>query len=245
VNMFAAPEDPNGPPPAEAPSCEPPTTAIEHRRRPRFTRNRTVIGAAVLAVLAVAGVTIALLVGGPATSPPPVSGAAAGATGPAGGATPTPAGRGDRKAAGGKHAGATGLLVGNVVSNAAGTLVVAPDGGGANVSVRTDAATRMLGDRAGAPADLLPGARVVVRVAGSGDARTALSVSTPAGRVSGTVTAVSGDVVTVLQANGLAVNVNAASANPKPAVGDLVAVTGVPDGTTITATRVRVLPKVS
>ena len=244
MNMFAAPEDPNGPPPAEAPSYEPPTTAIEHRRRPRFTRNRAVIGAAVLAVLAVAGVTIALLVGGPAASPPPVSGAAAGA-GPAGGATPTPAGRGDRKAAGGKHAGATGLLVGNVVSNAGGTLVIAPDGGGANVSVRTDAATRMLGDRAGAPADLPPGARVVVRVAGSGDARTAVSVSSPGGRVSGTVTAVSGDVVTVLQANGLAVNVNAASANPKPAVGDLVAVTGVPDGTTITATRVRVLPKVS
>lgn len=244
MNMFAAPEDPNGPPPAEAPSYEPPTTAIEHRRRPRFTRNRAVIGAAVLAVLAVAGVTIALLVGGPAASPPPVSGAAAGAA-PAGGATPTPAGRGDRKAAGGKHPGATGLLVGNVVSNAGGTLVVAPDGGGANVSVRTDAATRMLGDRAGAPADLLPGARVLVRVAGSGDARTAVSVSSPGGRVSGTVTAVSGDVVTVLQANGLAVNVNAASANPKPAVGDLVAVTGVPDGTTITATRVRVLPKVS
>jgi Domain of unknown function (DUF5666) len=244
VNMFAAPEDPNGPPPAEAPSYEPPTTAIEHRRRPRFTRNRAVIGAAVLAVLAVAGVTIALLVGGTAASPPPVSEAAAGA-GPAGGATPPPAGKGDRKATGGKHAGATGLLVGNVVSNAGGTLVVAPDGGGANVSVRTDAATRMLGDRAGAPADLPPGARVVVRVAGSGDARTAVSVSSPGGRVSGTVTAVSGDVVTVLQANGLAVNVNAASANPKPAVGDLVAVTGVPDGTTITATRVRVLPKVS
>ena len=111
--------------------------------------------------------------------------------------------------------------------------------------MRTDAATRMLGDRAGAPADLQPGARVVVRVAGSGDARTAVSVSSPAGRVTGTVTAVSGDVVTVLQANGLAVNVNVASANPKPAVGDLVAVTGVPDGTTITATRVRVLPKVS
>jgi predicted methyltransferase len=132
-----------------------------------------------------------------------------------------------------------------VVSNAGGTLVVAPDGGGANVSVRTDAATRMLGDRAGAPADLQPGARVVVRVTGSGDARTAVSVSSPVGRVTGTVTAVSGDVVTVLQANGLTVSVNAASANPKPAVGDLVAVTGVPDGTTITATRVRVLPKVS
>ena len=150
---------------------------------------------------------------------------------------------GEKKAAG------TALLVGSVVSNGGGTLVVAPDGGGPNVTVRTDASTRMLGGGRQTPADLRPGARAVVRVSGSGDTARAVSVSSPQTRVTGTITALTGGDLTVLQGSGLAVSVNVASMtaapNPPLAVGDLVAVTGIPNGTSITASRVRVLPRAS
>ena len=207
MNMFAAPEDPNGPP-----ALDPAVTEPHHRarpaRRPRPARRRVVIGARLLVVLAVAGVTSRCCPAARPRGPPPVSGAAAGA-GPAGRATPRP---GAERATGRRPVPsapvATALLIGTVVSNAGGTLVVAPDGGGPNVTVRTDTQhphARRPGRRT--PADLQPGARVVVRVSGTGDTarpRSACPARRP--RVTGTVTALSGGDLTVLQANGLSVS---------------------------------------
>ena len=241
--MFAAPEDPNGPPALDPPVTEPVTTVVD-RGRPSTARRRVVIGALVLVVLVVAGVSVALLSGGPTGGPPPVSGAAAGSAPPAG--QPT---QGGGQQGGGQQAGGTALLIGSVVSNAGGTLVVAPDGGGPNVTVHTDTSTRMLGTGRRTPADLPPGARAVVRVSGSGDTARAVSVSSPQTRLTGTITALTGGDLTVQQGNGLSVSVNVAEVTPAPnpplAVGDLVAVTGTPNGTSITAGRVRVLPRAS
>jgi hypothetical protein len=261
VNMFAAPEDPDGPPALDPPVTEPVTTVEDRVRRPGTARRRVVIGALVLVVLVVAGVSVALLSGGPTAGPPPVSGAAAGSApsagqppqggGQQGGAKQGGAKQGEGKQGGGQQAGGSALLIGSVVSNAGGTLVVAPDGGGPNVTVRTDTSTRMLGTGRRTPADLPPGARAVVRVSGSGsgDTARAVSVSSPQTRVTGTITALTGADLTVQQGSGLAVSVNVAAVTPAPspplAVGDLVAVTGTPNGTSITAGRVRVLPRAS
>jgi len=252
--MFAAPEDPNGPPALDPPALDPPVTepvatVVDRGRRPSTARRRVVLVALVLVVLVVAGVSVALLSGGPTGGPPPVSGAAAGSAPPAGQPTQGGGKQGGGKQGGGQQAGGTALLIGSVVSNAGGTLVVAPDGGGPNVTVHTDTSTRMLGTGRRTPADLPPGARAVVRVSGSGDTARAVSVSSPQTRLTGTITALTGGDLTVQQGNGLSVSVNVAAVTPAPdpplAVGDLVAVTGTPNGTSITAGRVRVLPRAS
>ena len=91
-----------------------------------------------------------------------------------------------------------------------------------------------------------PGERVVVRVTGTGDAATAVAVVTPRARVTGTVTALTGDSATVTGVNGLTVTVDVAGLGQKPAVGDLVVLTGTAaNGTTLKADQVRVLPKAS
>jgi hypothetical protein len=93
------------------------------------------------------------------------------------------------------------LLVGVVKSTASGSLVVTRDGGG-DVTVRTDDRTRVRGT-ATALADLTAGERVVVRVTGTGDTATAVAVQAPKARLTGTVTALTGDRATVVEAGGL------------------------------------------
>lgn len=205
-------------------------------------RRRGLIGLGVLGVLAVGGVAGALVLGGGSGSAPG-SGGPAPVGGPAA-AAPSPQPARPGHGAGERRAGTT-LLIGSVVSDTGGTLVVAPDGGGPNVTVHTDATTRTGRAGTGSAADLTPGARAVVRVRGTGDAATAVSVASPRGRVTGTVTALSGNTATLQQGNGLSVTVDVTAVTPKPAVGDLVTATGTPNGTGVTATGLRVLPKVS
>jgi hypothetical protein len=233
-NLFAPPEAP----------ADPPTVAVPAAPRRRSGRRQVLIGAALLVLLVVGGVTAVLLSSGGSGGTEPVSRVAAGGTGAA--ATPAPP-AGDPRNAGGARGGTKGLggdtlLVGNLVSTADGTIVVAQDGG-LERAIHTDGSTRVLGGGKKGLAGLQPGDRVVVRVAGSGDAATAVTVQSPKPRVTGTVTALAGDTATVLRGDGLSVPVNIGAVNPKPAVGDLVVISGKAEGPGITADRLRVLPK--
>ncbi len=137
----------------------------------------------------------------------------------------------------------TTMLAGAVVSVGNGNLVVAPDGGVAQVTVPTTDRTRMLGAGNGL-AGLQPGQRVVVRV---GEDRSAMAVFTPAARAIGTITALAGDRATLVRPDGLTEAVDLAGVNPKPANGDLVMVSGTPadNGATLKVTTLRPLPKAS
>ncbi|WP_300009388.1 hypothetical protein [Pseudonocardia sp.] len=232
--------------PAPSPAPSPP------RRRP--SRRALVVGAVVLAVLVVAGVVAALLIpgGGPGRDGRRGGVPEIGLTGEYGelvgpGAGPGrrgdgPGGRGPRDLGG---LGDDAVLVGSVVSTADGTLVVTPDGG-AQRTLRTDDDTRVRGAGNAALGDLTAGERVVVRVEGTGDAATAVSVLAPQGRVSGTVTALDGDRATVVAIDGRAVAVDVSALGQRPAVGDVVVLTGTfADGTTLTADGVRILPGVA
>jgi len=241
--------EPPAQPPAEAPA--PP------KRRFRPTRTGVLLALVGLAVLVVGGVAGALLFSRPGHAGPGGPGIARldergpggfgarefGRGGPDGGRGfdmgPGPQGR---PGPGGRGAGP--VVLGTVVSTGNGTLVITPDGA-AQRTLRTDDRTRVVGQDVPSLADLKPGQRVAVSVIGTGDAATAVAVRVPAARLVGTVTAVAGDTATVTSADGLVVTVNTAAANPKPAVGDVVAVTGTASGTTITATTVTVLPKAS
>lgn len=162
--------------------------------------------------------------------------------GPLGRVGPGPGRGSDRAGAAGRGAGP--VVLGTVVSTGNGTLVLTPDGA-AQRTLRTDDRTRVAGPAARSLADLKPGQRVAVRVSGTGDAATAVTVRVPQARLVGTVTAVTGDAATVTSADGLVVTVNTAATSPNPAVGDVVAVTGTASGTTVTATTVAILPKAS
>lgn len=137
------------------------------------------------------------------------------------------------------------LLAGTVVSTADGSIVLTPDGG-AQRTIRTDDRTRVRGSGNAAPGDLQAGERVVVRVSGTGDSATAVSITAPQARVTGTVTALAGNTATVTAIDGLVVTVDVTALSQRPAVGDLVVLSGVAaNGTTITADGVRILPKAS
>lgn len=137
------------------------------------------------------------------------------------------------------------LLAGTVVSTVEGSLVITPDGAPQR-TLRTDDDTRVRGDGNQVLGDLQPGERVVVRVDGIGDAATVVSVFVPQARVTGTVTALTGDRATVVGVGGLTVTVDVAGLSQKPAVGDLVVLTGTAaDGSTLVADGIRVLPKAS
>lgn len=218
------------------------------RRRLRPGRRTLVVGAVVLAVLVVAGVVAALLIpdGGPGRGDRRGGVPEIGLTGEFDelGGGPGP-GRGDRGPRGEGILGDDAVIIGSVVSTAEGTLVVTPDGG-AQRTLRTDDDTRVRGSGNAALGDLTAGERVVVRVEGSGDAATAVSVLAPQGRVGGTVTALTGDRATVVAVDGRTVTVDVAALGRRPAVGDVVVLTGTfEDGTTLTADGVRILPRVS
>src|SRR5688500_5801295 len=94
------------------------------------------------------------------------------------------------------------LLAGSVVSVAQGTLVVTPDGAPQR-TLRTDGDSRVRGSGNTGLGDLQAGERVVVRIEWTGAAARAVAVLVPPARVTGTVTAIAGDRITVVQLDGL------------------------------------------
>lgn len=137
------------------------------------------------------------------------------------------------------------ILTGTVASVADGSIVVNVDGSGPR-TLRTDGDTEVTGASNSGLGDLQTGERVVVEVEGSGDAATAESVWTPQASVTGTVTALAGDRATVTSVEGLAVTVDVAALSQRPAVGDVVVLTGTAtDTSTIRAEGIRVLPRAS
>lgn len=226
------------PTPASAAPQPPPDP--EPKRR-RWRSRGGIIGAAVLAMVIVAGVAVALLLPGTPGARPAPPGADVGLLGETGELGPL---RGPGRGAD-PLLGKDALLVGTLVSTGGGTLVVDVDGA-ARRTLRTDDHTRVRGGGASALSGLKPGDRVVLRISGAGDAATVASVMTPQSRVTGTVTAVSGDTATVTVLDGRRESVNIARLPQKPGVGDIVIITGTaPDGATVSADRVRVLPKAS
>jgi hypothetical protein len=243
-------------------TTEPPTTETPGPGEPNRPRGRwrsrlrsrgVIIGAAVVALLAVVGVAAALLIPRPDDrwGPGPhrsdrVGEGRAWHGGPGGrfggwGDDDPPFGHG-----GGPFGlGAEPVLAGSVVSVANGSLVVAVDGGGQR-TLRTDDRTRVFGDDDRALGDLQAGERVVVQVQGSGDQALARRVWSPQARVIGTVTAVAGDRATIASVDGLTVTADVAALSQKPVLGDVVVLTGTAaDATTLRAEGIRVLPRAS
>ena len=241
-------QNPQAPVPQAAPENPPPAAP---RRRFRFTRFGLLLAAAGLGILVVGGVIGALafprsvnahLPGRPGVERMVDPGGPEGGQGRGHGQESRP---GPGMAPG---IGRTGpMIAGTVVSVSDGTLVVAPDGGGAQRTLHTDANTRFGGPGAGQQVltGLKPGQRVVVEVQGTGATATATAVRAPIARVVGTVTALTGTTATVTATDGLVVQVDVSKANPVPVVGDGIAAAGPVTGTTITADQVRVLPKAS
>jgi hypothetical protein len=137
------------------------------------------------------------------------------------------------------------VLTGTVASVAEGSITVNVDGGGPR-TLRTDGDTVVRGEDDNALGDLQTGERVVVAVEGTGEAATAESIWTPQARVTGTVTALAGDVATVTSIDGLTVTVDVAALSQKPVAGDVVVITGTAaDAATIRADGIRILPRAS
>jgi hypothetical protein len=238
-------------------STEPPTSKIEEPRRSWRSRLRSrgvVITAVVAALVVIGGVTAALLLPdhdrgrfGPGFDRAGWSGGAPWEEGRHG-----PMGMGDH-GPGGERFGGPGrgfgmgdepVITGTVASVANGSIVVNVDGAGQR-TLRTDDDTRVRGSSNSGLGDLQAGERVVVAVEGTGDAATAESIWVPQASVTGTVIAVSGDTATVTSVEGLSVTVNTTALTQKPAVGDVVVLTGTADAGTIHADGIRVLPKAS
>jgi hypothetical protein len=212
----------------------PPPSSRWRRLRPRGRGG--MIAVVVVAVLAVGVVAAALIGPGRGDRVPGISRAAET------GQMESHRGDGDRGPRGFGRSNSP-VLVGTVVSTAAGTITITPDGAAARTLITNDD-TRVRGNGNSAVGDLQAGERVIVRVSGTGTAATAESIEVPKASVTGTVTALSGDTATVTAVDGLVVSVNVAALSQKPAVGDVVVLTGtVANGTTITADGIRVLPK--
>jgi len=131
-------------------------------------------------------------------------------------------------------------LNGSVVSVAPGSVVVAQDGAG-QVTVPTTDRTRMMGAGNGLTG-LQPGQRVVVRL---GADKSAVAVFSPKARAVGTITAIAGDRATLVRLDGLTEPVDLSAVNPKPANGDVVAVSGTAaeNGAALKVDTLRVMPK--
>lgn len=131
-------------------------------------------------------------------------------------------------------------LTGSVVSVAPGSLVLAQDGAG-QVSVPTTDRTRVMGAGNGLTG-LQPGQRVVVRL---GADKSAVAVFSPKAQAVGTVTAIAGDRATLVRPDGLTEPVDLSAVNPKPANGDVVAVSGTAaeNGATLKVETLRPMPK--
>lgn len=136
------------------------------------------------------------------------------------------------------------VVAGTVASVADGSIVVNVDGAGPR-TLRTDGDTRVGGPSNSGLGDLQVGERVVVSIEGTGEAATAESIWVPQASVTGTVTALTGDTATVTSVQGLPVTVDVAALSQKPALGDVVILTGTADAGTIRADGIRVLPQAS
>ena len=134
----------------------------------------------------------------------------------------------------------TASLAGSVVSVAPGNLVVAQDGAG-QVTVPTNDNTRVMGAGNGLTG-LQPGQRVVVRL---GADKFAVAVFSPKAQAVGTITAIAGDRAILVRPDGLTEPVDLAAVNPKPANGDVVAVSGTAadNGATLHVETLRPMPK--
>jgi uncharacterized protein DUF5666 len=238
-------------------TTEPPTSEVKPPPRTwrSWLRSRgAVITAVVAALVVIGGVTAALLLPGhdrgrfgPGFDRAGWSGAPPWAEGRHGG----PMGMGDHGRGddgfgerGPRGFGDEPVITGTVASVANGSIVVNVDGAGQR-TIRTDGDTRVGGASNSGLGDLQVGERVVVEVEGTGDAATADSIWVPQASVAGTVTSVSGDTATVTSVEGLTVTVNTTALSQKPAVGDVVVLTGTADAGTIRADGIRVLPKAS
>jgi hypothetical protein len=238
------------PPTTEAPAPPPPPPP---GRRSRLRSRGFVIGAIIIALVIVGGVVAALLIPdrdrdrfGPGFGRGDRVGEMDERGGPWQGGGPFRGGDRHDAERGPFALGDAPVVAGTVVSAGNGTLVVAVDGG-AQRTLRTDGDTRVLGEGDNnALGDLQTGERVVVRVQGTGDAATAVTVWTPQARVTGTVTALDGDRATVASVDGLTVAADVAALTQRPGVGDVVVLTGVAaDGNTIRAEGIRVFPRAS
>lgn len=253
---MTSPEPPEPPADPPAPAAEP-----APRRRRFVPRSRgAVIGLSLVGLLVVAGVVAAFLVPWGGRHPGPAGhargieqghafGEGRGGMGGRGG--PGGFDGADGRGGPGLGLGRLGddtLLAGTVVSVGDGTLVVTPDGapGGAAApqrTLRTDGDTRVAGQGVRTLTDLTAGQRVLLRVDGTGDTATVVSALVPQARVTGTVTAISGDQATVVSVQGLTVPVDVTAIGQKPVVGDLVEITGGASGTALRADELRVLPR--
>lgn len=242
-------------------TTEPPTSKIEEPRRSWRSRLRSrgvVITAVIAALVVIGGVTAALLLPdrdrdrfGPGFDRAGWSGQGPWEGGRHGGWGPHDRGDFDEddfegRGPGGRPFGLGDepVVTGTVASVAGGSIVVTVDGAGQR-TLRADGDTRVRGSSNGGLGDLQAGERVVIAVEGTGDAATAEAIWVPQARVTGTVTAVSGDTATVTSVDGLPVTVNTTALTQKPVVGDVVVLTGTADAGTIRADGIRVLPKAS
>jgi hypothetical protein len=236
-------------------TTEPPTSEVKPPRswRSRLRSRGAVITAVVAALVVIGGVTAALLLPdhdrgrfGPGfdragwSGAPPWADREHGPMGEHGRGGEGFGGPGPR----GFGFGDEPVVTGTVASVANGSIVVNVDGAGQR-TIRTDGDTRVGGSSNGGLGDLQVGERLVVEVEGTGDAATAESIWVPQASVAGTVTALSGDTATVTSVEGLPVTVNITALSQKPAVGDVVVLTGTADAGTIRADGIRVLPKAS
>jgi hypothetical protein len=216
-------------------TTEPPTSEVKPPRtwRSRLRSRGAVITGVVAALVVIGGVTAALLLPdhdrgrfGPGFDRAGWSGGAPwedGRHGPMGMGIGDHGPGGERFGGPGQHGFGFGdepVVTGTVASVANGSIVVNVDGAGQR-TIRTDNDTRVGGSSNGGLGDLQVGERVVVEVEGTGDAATVTSVE------------------------GLTVTVNTTALSQKPAVGDVVVLTGTADAGTIRADGIRVLPKAS
>jgi hypothetical protein len=239
------------PPTTESPAPPPPPPPAPARRSRRRSRG-FIIGATIVAGLLVGGVVAALLIPdrdrgwfGPGDGRGDWVNEMDHRGGPWQGGPGRGGDRGGYDEGDPFEFGDGPVVTGTVVSAGNGTLVVAVDGG-TQRTLRTDGDTRVLGAANNALGDLQTGERVVVRVQGTGDAATAVTVWAPQARVTGTVTALAGDSATVVSVEGFTVTADVSALSQKPAVGDGVVLTGAAaDGSTIRAEGIRVLPRAS
>lgn len=135
------------------------------------------------------------------------------------------------------------VVAGAVSSVADGSLVVRKDNG-AEVTVQTDADTKVRGAQNRSLSDLQAGERVVVRVGADGVARGVLAVRAHA---AGTVTALDGDRATVVRAGGLSTVLDLSAVEQRPAVGTVVVAVGTAtdNGATLKVEKLRELATVN
>lgn len=134
------------------------------------------------------------------------------------------------------------VLAGTVASVGEGNLVVRKDNG-AEITVPTDADTKVRGHGNRALTDLQAGERVIVKAGADGTADGVLAVRAHA---AGTVTRLEGDRATVVGAGGLTRELDLSGVSERPAVGTVVLAVGTAtdDGATLKVEQLRELPTI-